>query len=59
MSTGDDIRPKGTVEVACSLCQWAFWVDCLDPRLPAGPFVCPTCESPGRPALPKAEPISG
>lgn len=38
----DDIRPRGTVEVACSAadCPWAFWVDALDPRLPTGPFFC-------------------
>jgi hypothetical protein len=42
----DDIRPKGTVQVPCSRpgCGWEFWVDALDPGLPDGPFVCPTCE---------------
>lgn len=50
----DDVRPKGTVEVECSVCHWYFWVHCLDPRLPAGPFVCFNCENPGKPPLPKA-----
>lgn len=38
----DDLRPKGTVEVACSVpgCGWCFWVDALDERLPDGPFLC-------------------
>lgn len=44
----DDIRPKGTVEVPCTGadCQgeWWFWVDCLDPRLPLGPFTCSGCQ---------------
>lgn len=40
---GDDLRPKGTVEVECSVCHWCFWVGCLNPRLPDGPFVCPSC----------------
>jgi len=45
----DDLRPKGCVEVFCEQCkgddgsQWAFWVDCLDPRLPDGPFICDDC----------------
>lgn len=47
--TADDLRPKGTVQVACSHpdCAnppdggaWYFWVDALDPRLPDGPFLC-------------------
>lgn len=39
----DDLRPKGTVQVKCSTpgCEWEFWVDCLDKRLPDGPFYCP------------------
>lgn len=38
----DDLRPHGTVEVRCDYpgCGWRFWVDCLDPRLPTGPFDC-------------------
>lgn len=59
MNDRDDIRLKGTVEVVCKVCQWSFWVDCLDPRLPAGPFVCPSCKDPGRQAEPKAETIDG
>lgn len=45
----DNFRPKGCVEVFCEQCkgddgsQWAFWVDCLDPRLPNGPFICDDC----------------
>lgn len=43
------LRPRGTVEVPCSgpNCrgEWYFWVEALDPRLPDGPFICPTCES--------------
>ncbi len=40
----DDIRPLGTVQVECSKgCGWSFWVGALDPRLPAGPFICATC----------------
>jgi hypothetical protein len=43
----DDIRPKGSVEVLCTgiRCRgkWWFWVDCLDPRLPDGPFICQEC----------------
>lgn len=39
----DDIRPKGTVQVTCKECGWDFWVYCLDPRLPDGPFICPSC----------------
>jgi hypothetical protein len=40
----DDLRPNGTVEVCCVECGWSFWVDCLDSRLPDGPFVCPICD---------------
>lgn len=38
----DDIRPKGTVEVRCGHpeCGVAWWVDPLDPKLPAGPWDC-------------------
>jgi hypothetical protein len=39
----DDLRPKGAVEVECAVCHWHFWVYCLDPRLPEGPFVCSDC----------------
>lgn len=46
----DSLRPKGYVEVPCKFCpkgpdgeQWFFWVDCLDPRLPDGPFICNNC----------------
>lgn len=51
----DDIRPKGFVEVECSglgcvvpdkkpdETGWMFWIDPLDPRLPGGPFICPSC----------------
>jgi len=46
----DNLRPKGCVEVSCKLCpkgpngeEWVFWVDCLDPRLPDGPFICNDC----------------
>lgn len=40
---GDDLRPRGTVQVACSApdCPFEFWVGSLDPRLPDGPFLCP------------------
>lgn len=36
------LRPPCTVEVMCSYpgCGVAWWVDPLDPRLPAGPFDC-------------------
>jgi hypothetical protein len=39
----DDLTPKGTVLVDCSNpgCEWSFWVDATDPRLPDGPFLCP------------------
>jgi hypothetical protein len=47
----DDLRPKGSVEVECIMCGWTFWVDCLDKRLPEGPFVCPTCEHGPAPIL--------
>lgn len=42
MAECDDIRPRKTVEVQCSVdgCGWSFWVDCIDPRLPNGPFLC-------------------
>jgi hypothetical protein len=43
MATADDIRPRGHVEVLCAVCEWWFWVDCLDARLPAGPFTCEPC----------------
>lgn len=43
-SSKDDIRPRGTVEVTCQKCDWCFWIDSLDPRLPSGPFICPTCD---------------
>jgi len=38
----DDLRPTGTVEVKCSHsgCNTYWWIDCLDPRLPDGPFLC-------------------
>lgn len=39
----DHIRPKGSVEVECQQCHWFFWVDCLDKRLPDGPFACDEC----------------
>jgi len=52
----DDLRPKGTVEVLCSVCKtWSFWVGCLDPRLPDGPFVCGVCDGTENEELPKAE----
>lgn len=44
-SPGDDIRPRGTVEIECSECHWFFWVDALDMQLPDGPFVCVCCMS--------------
>ncbi len=57
----DNLRPKGTVEVPCSTCpvgengeRWFFWVDALDPRLPDGPFQCPSCTHGDQPIL-KAE----
>jgi len=40
----DDIRPKGTVEVQCTVCGWWYWLDPLDPKLPDGPFICEPCE---------------
>ena len=42
-SNKDDIRPLGTVEAKCSSCEWHFWLEALDPRLPDGPFICPQC----------------
>lgn len=38
----DDIRPRGSVQVRCGYpgCGWSFWLECLDPRLPDGPFDC-------------------
>jgi hypothetical protein len=39
----DDIRPRGTVQVKCSKCDWEYWVSCTDPILPNGPFVCYEC----------------
>lgn len=51
----DDVRPKGTVEVRCHKCGWAFWVDCLDPLLPDGPFLCPTCKLGGLGSVPKGD----
>lgn len=39
----DDIRPRGTVTVTC-VCGWSFWIDCLDTRLPDGPFICLDCQ---------------
>lgn len=54
----DDLRPKGTVEVPCATCpvgengeRWFFWVDALDPRLPDGPFICPSCLNGDQPIL--------
>lgn len=38
----DNIRPHGSVEVRCA-CDWSFWVDANDPRLPAGLFICDSC----------------
>lgn len=42
MTTHEDIRPPKTVQVPCSVpgCEWEFWVEALDPRLPNGPFLC-------------------
>lgn len=58
----DDIRPKGTVQVPCSTCpvgdegeRWYFWVLCDDPRLPNGPFRCPTCVNGPGPILKERE----
>lgn len=58
----DDVRPRASVEVPCATCPpadengefgpWCFWVDPLDPRLPDGPFICPTCSGMD---LPKAK----
>jgi hypothetical protein len=40
----DDLRPRGSVQVACSCgCRWEFWIDALDPRLPEGPFYSDGC----------------
>lgn len=40
----DDLRPRGTVQVPCACgCQWEFWIDALDPRLPDGPFFIDGC----------------
>lgn len=38
----DNLRPPRTVEVKCSTpgCDWCFWVDSTDLRLPDGPFFC-------------------
>jgi len=51
----DDIRPKGSVEVMCHKCGWAFWIDCLDPLLPDGPYVCHCCSRGGLGPVPKGE----
>lgn len=61
----DDIRPPGTVEVECTgpLCRamvagtddkMCFWVDAVDPRLPAGPFICRECTEHGQGTQPCA-----
>ena len=47
----DELRAPGAMLVPCShpdcaadpsrdVGPWMFWVDCLDPRLPDGPFIC-------------------
>ncbi len=43
----DDLRPRGAVEVDCGIpeCEWSFWIEATDPRLPDGPFICPGCEA--------------
>lgn len=42
----DDLRPRGSVQVACSCgCRWEWWVDALDPRLPDGPFFLDGCSA--------------
>lgn len=42
----DDLRPRGSVQVACTCgCRWEFWVDALDPRLPGGPFYSDGCSA--------------
>jgi hypothetical protein len=56
MKEQDDIRPRGTVQVKCQFpgCRWEFWVDCLHPLLPEGPFLCEEHLEPGsieRPAI--------
>lgn len=55
----DDLRPKGSVEVECIMCGWSFWVGCLDPKLPDGPFVCETCEHGPAPVPKDLTPRSG
>ncbi len=56
----DDLRGRGLVQVECDGCRekgepgWYFWLDPLDPSLPEGPFLCPTCRWGNGPML-KAE----
>jgi len=49
MVMADDLRTRGALLVPCSHPDcgpsgdsgaWHFWIDCLDPRLPDGPFLC-------------------
>lgn len=44
---GDNLRPRGTMEVLCSQCSWTFWVDALSPRAR-----CPTCSGKDYPKAP-------
>lgn len=43
----DDIRPKGTVELECSKCQWCHWFDPLSQVVieasRTGVYVCDEC----------------
>lgn len=42
----DRINARGTLLVKCAgNCGLAFWVDCIDPRLPDGPFLCSECDT--------------
>lgn len=53
----DDIRPRGSVEVQCGIagCEWWFWLDPLDRRLPDGPFLCHEHDPASNVPMPKEE----
>lgn len=56
----DDLRPRGTIEVQCTApdCRWRFWIEALDPRLPAGPFLCQEHDPEAWPTPKQPEPRS-
>lgn len=39
----DSLRPSGTVERICDLCNWSSWYDPLSPEATIVPFVCLPC----------------